>query len=184
MFHRIVRFDKAAQRFHDYRPREQLAEKIDLLFQLGAGNRFEELFRRGASLRVELRYLLRHRARHLQGVAFTGKVRDKPRLLRAFSFHCAPGEEQITDKTVSDVAPETGNAAKAGNESQAQFGKAEAGHLIGNNQVANQREFQTSAHAQTMHRGECDERRVVNRIGHGVDALQKGTNARKPLRLW
>src|SRR5215831_4065126 len=95
------------------------------------------------------------------------------RLLCAFGFNGSAGKEQVADESVADLAPQARNAPEARDQAKPQLRKTEAGHLVGNDQIAAQRQFEPAAHAQAMHRGDGNKGRRVDRIQHLVDSLQE-----------
>jgi hypothetical protein len=97
--------------------------------------------------------------------------------VRGFGFDGAAGEEQISDEAVANVAAKAGNAAETGDEAEAEFGETETRHFIGNDEIAEESEFEAAAHAQAVNGGEGDERSGVDGISDAVDALDKSSQA-------
>ena len=65
--------------------------------------------------------------------------------MRARGVEAASGEQQIADERIAQVAFKPRNAAETGNQTQPQFGKAKARELVGDDEVADEREFKAAA---------------------------------------
>src|SRR5690242_7680767 len=130
MFHGIVGFDEEAEAFHNFRTAKEFTEEVDFFPKFFVRDGLDKFLGGHARFRIEFGDLLRHRTGNLQSVTFAGKMSDQAGLVRGFGLNGAAREEQIADKTVPDVAPEPGNTAKAGNETQAEFWKAETRHFV------------------------------------------------------
>jgi hypothetical protein len=177
VLHGFIGFDEVAEAFHDGGAVEKFAEEFDFFAEFLVWDGLDEFFGGDAGFGVELGDLLGHGAGDFEGVAFAGEMRDEAGLVRGFGFDGAAGEEQIADEAVADVAAETGNAAKAGDEAEAEFGKSEARHFVGDDQIAQEGEFEAATHAETVNGRESDEWSSVDGIGNAVNALDKSSQA-------
>src|ERR1700746_394711 len=100
-------------------------------------------------------------------------MRHEPGLVRGLGLDGAASKEQIADETVADVAAETRNATESGDETEAKFGKTEARHFVGDDQIAEERQFEAAAHAQAVHDGKRDEWRGVDGVGNAMNTLDE-----------
>src|ERR1700756_520891 len=100
------------------------------------------------------------------------------------SVYAAPGEEQVADKSVANIAFESRNTAKARNQAKTQFRKGEAGHFVGDDDVAGERQLEAAAKANAVDRGNSHEWRHIDPREHIVYALQKFPDASDALLLW
>ena len=66
-------------------------------------------------------------------------------LLRFGRIEASAGKQQVAHNGIAQIALQARNSAEAGDQSQAQFGKTEARHLVGDDQVADQRQLESSA---------------------------------------
>src|SRR6266853_6364885 len=101
--------------------------------------------------------------------------------MRARGIDAAAGEKQIADERVAQVAFETGDAAEAGDQAEAQLGEREAGHFVGDDDVAGEGQLETAAEADAVDGGDSSERRDVDGVEHSVDALEELTHASQAL---
>jgi hypothetical protein len=177
VLHGVVGFDEAAEVFHDLGTVEELAEEFDFFAEFLVGDGLDEFLGGDAGFGVELGNLLGHRAGDFERVAFASEMRDEAGLVSGFGFDGAAGEEQISDEAVADVAAKAGNAAETGDEAEAEFGETETRHFIGDDEIAEESEFEAAAHAQAVNGSEGDERSGIDSIGDAVDALDKGSQA-------
>ena len=122
--------------FHDLGAVEEFAEEFDFFAEFLGRDGFDKFFGGDAGFGIELGDLPGHGAGDFERVAFASEMRDEARLLRGFGFDGAAGEEQIADETVADIAAKARNAAEAGDEAKAEFGEPEAGHFIGDDEIA------------------------------------------------
>jgi len=183
VLHGVVGFDEAAETLHNGGAVEEFAEEVNLFAELLVRDGLDEFFGGDAGFGVELGDLLGHGTRDFERVAFAGEMRDEAGLVPGFGFDCAAREKQIADEAVANVAAETGNAAEAGDETEAKFGKAKARHFVGNDQIAEESEFQAASHAETVNGGESDKRRGVYGVCDFVDAFDEFSQARDAF-LW
>jgi len=137
----------------------------------------DEFFGGGTGDTVELGDLSGGSAGDLQSFTFGGELRDEADRLRASGVDAAAGEEEIANEAVAEIALEARNAAKAGNEAETKFGKSEAGHFIGDDDIADEREFESATETDTVNGGDGDERRIVEPIENRVDVLEKIADA-------
>src|SRR3984957_18562386 len=121
--------------------------------------------------------LVRVRTRHVQRFSFRGKLRYQSNGLRSRSVYAAAGEQQIAHEAVAQVAFQPWYSAKTRYQPQPQFGKCKSRHLVGDNNVADQGEFQSAAKTNSMHRRNGYKRRRVDSIQYRVNALQKLSHA-------
>src|ERR1700686_5196233 len=140
----------------------------------------EEFLCSGACERIQFLDLACLRTRHIQGFPFRGKLRYEPNALRSRSVYAAPGEQQITDKSVTQIALQSRYAAKSRYQSQPQFGKCKSRHLVGDDNVAGQRQFQPAAKTNSVHCRNSYKRRCVDGVQYRVNAFQKLAHAREP----
>src|SRR5258707_321997 len=155
----ISKFDRdtsaAAKRFLKPIPREELRHEIDVFVaQFFARDGLQETLGCGAGIAVELRDLRRGRPGEAQRFAFARHLTDQTSRQRFIGVDAAAGEEQIAHDGVADVALQARDAAEAGNEAQPQLRKAEASHLIGDDQITGQRQLESSAEYNAVHRGD------------------------------
>src|SRR5439155_18550190 len=114
---------------------------------------------------------------------FGGQLRDQTNGLRAGGIDTASGEQQIAHKSVGKVAFESRDAAKSGNEPQAQFGESKTRHFVGDDDVAGERQLESSTKADTMYGGDGHERSGVNGVQNPVNAREKFADAVEALFL-
>jgi hypothetical protein len=177
MLHGIVGLDEAAKALHYLGAVEKFAEEFDFFTEFLVGDGFDEFFGSDAGFGVELGDLLGHRTGDLERVTFAGEVCDEAGLLRGLGFDGAAGEEQIADEAIADVAAETGYAAEAGNETEAKLWETEARHFVGDDQIAEESEFEAASHAEAVNGSEGDEGCGVDGIGHSVDSPDECSQA-------
>jgi hypothetical protein len=171
--HRAGVFDEFLEGGHDRRAGEELAEQIYLPAKLFVRNWFDEFFGGGAGGGIEFGNLRGGSASDAKSFAFRGELRNQTDGVCARGVDTAAGEEQIADESIAQVAFEAGNAAPAGNETQAKFRKSEARHFVGHDDVASQGQLEAASKTNPMDRGNGDEGRGVSGVEHRMDALQK-----------
>src|SRR4029077_6343283 len=120
---------------------EEFAEEVDFSAELFVGDGLDEFFGGGASDGVELGDLRGGGAGDLQGFALWSELRDEADGLRARGVDAAAGEKQIAHEGVAEVTFESWYAAKAGDQAETQFGKGEARHFVGDDDVARKGEL-------------------------------------------
>src|SRR6266700_6502765 len=171
-------FDKFLEGSHDRGASEEFAEEVDLAAKLVVRNRLDELFCGSASYGVVLGDLRSRRAGDSKGLALTSKLRHQADGLRASCVNRSSGEKQIPHKSISKIAFQARDPAEARNEAEAQLGKSKTRHFIGDDHVAGQRQFESSAKTSTMNGGDGDKGRGIDRVQNRVDAFEKGAYAR------
>jgi hypothetical protein len=177
VLHGVVGFDEAAEAFHYLRTVEEFAEEFDFFAEFLVGDGLDEFLGGDTGFGVELGNLLGHRAGDFKRVAFACEMRDEAGLVSGFGFDGAAGEKEIADEAVADVAAKAGNASEAGDETEAQLGKTEAGHFVGDDEIAEKSEFEAATHAEAVNGSESDEGSGIDGVGHAVNALDKGSEA-------
>src|SRR5581483_824660 len=94
----------------------------------------------------------------------------------------AAGQEQVANHCITEIALQPRDSAESRHEAEAQLGEAEAGHLVGHDEVAGERQLKTAAEGNAMHRSDRDQRRSINRVQHTMNAFQKIAYTVQPLR--
>ncbi len=82
---------------------------------------------------------------------------------------------------VSQIALQPRNSAKSWYQSQTQLRKTKSRHLIRNNQIARERQFEAAAKRKPVHGRYGRERRFVESVHYRVDALDEISQAWKSL---
>src|SRR5580700_2691380 len=85
----------------------------------------------------------------------------------------APGQQQVANDSVAQVPLQSRNAAESWDQAETQLGKAETRHLVGNNQIADQGQFEASAKGDSVHGCDGSERSGIDGVEDAVNALQK-----------
>jgi hypothetical protein len=111
------------------------------------------------------------------GFTFGGELCDEAHCLRARRVDTAAGEEQVPDEAIPEIPLQAGDAAEAGNESQAKLRERETRHFIGDDDVTGESKFEAAPEAHSVNGGDGYERSGVNGVQDGVDAFQKLTDA-------
>ena len=83
-------------------------------------------------------------------------------LLRLGRVETSARQQQVANDRIPQIALQTRNSAETGNQSQPQFGKTKAGHLVGDDQIAYQRELKPSAKGHAMDRRNGGQRRRID----------------------
>src|SRR5713226_6329073 len=152
---------------------EEFAEEFDFAAEFLVRDGLDEFFGGGTGDSVEFGDLCGGGAGDFQGFALGGELRDEADGLRARGVDAASGEKQIADEGVAEVALEARDAAKAWDQAQAQLRKSEARHLVGNDDVAGERQLESAAEADAVNGGDGDERCGIDGVEYGVDALDE-----------
>src|SRR5216684_6225521 len=152
---------------------EEFAEEVDFAAEFVVGDGLDEFFRGGAGDGIELCDLRGGGAGDLERFAFGGKLGNEAHGLRARGVDAASGEKQIAQEGVAEVSLEARDAAKAWDQAQAQLRKSEARHLVGNDDVAGERQLESAAEADAVNGGDGDERCGIDGVEYGVDALDE-----------
>src|SRR5258708_3095681 len=171
-------FDEFLQGGHERGPSEELTKEVDLSPQLIVWNWFDKFLGGRTSLGVVFRDLRGGRTCDAEGFAFAGQLRHQTHGVCPSCVHRSPREQQIPHKSIAKIALQSRDTSKAGNESQAQFRERKPRHLVGDNHVAGQGQFESSPETGTMHRGDRDKWRGIDRVQHSVDAFEKSAHAR------
>ncbi len=177
-------FHEFAKPFHHRGPLEKLAKEIDLAPQLLARNGLREALRRRARCPIEFARLRGGRARYSQSLAFRRHLAHQPRRQRLGGIDAAARKQEVAHDGIANIAPQTRNPAKARNEPQAQLREAKARHLVRDNQVASQRQLESAAKSDSMHRGNRRQRRRIDGIQNPVYAFEKCAHARRAFGGW
>ena len=118
-----------------------------------------------------------------QRLTFRHDLADQPDLLRFGGVKAATGQQQVAHHCIAYIPLQARDPSESRNQSQAQFRKTEAGHLVGNDQIANQSEFEPTAESHTVDGGNGGQGRRIDAIQHAMYPLQKLTHATNRLRL-
>ena len=95
-----------------------------------------------------------------------------------------PVSSRSRTTSVSQIAFQARNSAESRNQPQPQLRKTKARHLIGDDQIAYQRQLEPSAERYAMHRRDRGERRCIDRIQDAVNPLQKVAHSFDRSRLF
>src|SRR6185369_6646166 len=153
--------------------RKQIAENVNLSLQFFTRNWLDEFLGCSRRLAIKLRNLRRRGSRSSQGLTFPNDLADQANLLRLRCIEASPCKQQIADHCVPQVAFQSRNAAKPGNQSQAQFGKTKAGHSIRNNKIAHQSQLEASPERYSMDRSNRCDWGFVNCVEHAMNPFEK-----------
>src|ERR1022692_2122691 len=155
------------------RTRKQLTENINFPPQLLMWNRLDKLLRRRRRRAIKLSQLCSRGPRRPQRLAFAHHLADQADLLRLGGFNAAPRQQQIPDHSITQIPLQPRDPAKPRNQPQPELRKTKPRHLVGNNQIASQRQLESSPEGHSMHRRNRSQWRSIEQIQHAVDALQK-----------
>src|SRR5215467_9960827 len=100
---------------------------------------------------IELAKLCRGRASDSERLTFRHNLAHEPDLLCLGGVKAASGKDQVAHHSISQVSFKPRNAAKSWKDAKPKLRKAEACRLVGNDEVANQRQFQTAAEDDSVH---------------------------------
>ena len=162
--------DELFQGRHDFFAGKEPAEQIDFVAEIFEGNGLDEFFGGGPGYGVEFCDLRGGRHGDLAGFAFGGELRHEADSLGTCGVDAAAGEQQIADEGIAEIALQAKTAAKSRDESEAKLGEGESRHLVGDDDVAGESEFQATAETNAVDRGDGHE-------GRGVDGVQDRVNA-------
>ena len=154
---RVRTLDKATQSGLDGRAREEIDEDLDLLSQFIVRYRFHEPFGCVDRRPIELADLRGGEARDLGRLSFRRQLADKPNRLGLRRVDASSGQEKIADDTISEIPLQTWNSSKSWNQSEPQLREAEARQLLGEDQVARQRQLKPSTERHAIDSGNCDQ---------------------------
>src|SRR5262249_35951919 len=91
--------------------------------------------------------------------------------------------QQVPDEPVAKVALEARYAAEAGDEAETEFGESEAGHLVGDDDVADESEFESATEADAMDGGYRNERRFIEPVENRVNVFDEVADTLRA-KLW
>ena len=103
--------------------------------------------------------------------------------MRARCVNAAASQQKITNHRIPEVPLQPRNSAETRHQAQAQLGKGETRHLVGDDQIAYQRQFEAPAERHPVDGSNRGQRRGVDGVQHAMDALQKVAHACKGLGL-
>ena len=170
-------FNKLFEAGHHSGAGKQFAENFDFAAKLFAGDRLDELFCGGARAGVEFCDLRGGGSGQLECFTLGRKLRHETHRLRASGIDAAAGQQEIADEAVAKIALEARNAPETRDESEAQFGESEAGHLVSDDHIADESEFEAPAETNSVDGGDGDKRSFVEPVKDGMDALEKFTDS-------
>src|SRR5262249_50372219 len=96
---------------------------------------------RGRRLAIELAELRCSAACDPQSFAFPGHLAHQPDLLGFGRIEAAASQNQVANHSISQVTFEPRNSAETWNQAETQLGKTKTCRLVGNNQIAYQRQL-------------------------------------------
>jgi hypothetical protein len=120
---RIRALDKFAQARFNRGLGEQLAKELNLLPQFGVGNWLQKLFGDAACNAVEFLDLRGGEARDFERIAFGHELANQANLLCLGCVNAPPGQQQVAHNSVAQIALQTRDAAKAGDQPNRNSGK-------------------------------------------------------------
>src|SRR5512140_3002051 len=88
-------------------------------------------------------------------------------------MEAASGQQKVANNGMPQIALEARNATEPGNDSEAEFGKAETRAFVGDDQVAREGQLQAASKTNAMHAGNRGERACVKCVHGAVNALMK-----------
>ena len=94
-----------------------------------------------------------------------------------------PREQQVANDTIAQIALQARDSAESGDQSQAQFRKTESRHLVRDDEIAHQRQLETSTEGHSLHSRNRGQRRAIDRVQHAVNAFQKVAHPGHRLRF-
>src|SRR4029077_8729554 len=124
---------------------KQVAEDVDLALQFLIRNRLDESLRGCGRLMVEFRQLCGRGTSGTQGFALSDHLAHETDLLGLRRIEAAPGEQQIAHDCIADIALQTRDSTESGNQTQAQFREGKAGRFVGDDEIASEGQFESSA---------------------------------------
>src|SRR5262249_55605817 len=101
------------------------------------------------------------------------ELRHDSTSLQSRCVHSAACEENIAHERVTGVALEPWNSTESWNEPEAELRKGEPCHLVGDDDVAHQRQFESASKANAVNRSDGNEGRCIDRVTDSVNALQE-----------
>ena len=107
----------------------------------------------------------------------------KPTDCAFVGIDAAASEKQIAHDRVSQIALETRNSTETGNEAEAQLGKAKAGHFVGDDQIAGERQLEAASESDAVDGGDCCERSSVDCIHHAMNSFEEVADASRARSL-
>src|SRR5580692_4124069 len=169
---RILALGKLSQTGLYRRSNKELAENVYLPLQLFIRNRLNKLLRRDGSLPIKLSELCRSCPRHSQRLALCNDLTHQSNLLKLGRIKTASCKQQIANHRIPQITLQTRDSTESGNQSQPQLRKTKSRHLIGDDQIAHQRQLKAAAESHSMHRRDCGQGRSIDRVQHPVNTLQ------------
>ena len=133
---------------------------------------------------VELSDLGRGCPGRAQRLAFGHDLAHQSDLLRLGGVKTAAGQQQVAHDRIAQIPLQARDSAESRNQSQPQFRKTKTRHLVGNDQIADQRQFKPSAKGHAVNGGNGGQRRGIDAIQHAVNAFQKIAHALEQPRLF
>src|SRR6266404_5501546 len=170
-------FDKFLEAGHHRGAGKEFAEDFDFAAKLFARNRLDELLCGDARAGVKFCDLRGGGPGQLKCFPFGRKLRHETHRLRASGIDAAARQQEIADEAIAKIALQPRNASETRDESEAQFGESEAGHLVSDDHIADESEFETPAETNSVDGGDGDKRSFVEPVEDGMDVLEKFTDS-------
>src|SRR6266581_6163510 len=142
---------KFAQSCLHGRPGKQLAEDFDLPAQLIIRDGLDKSLCRQTGFYVEFFDLGCGRPRHLQRLALRSDLAHQAHRRRFAGIDATPGEQQVANNRVTEVALQPRYASESGDKPQTEFGKTKARHFVGDDQITGQCQLEAAAEGNTIH---------------------------------
>src|SRR5271156_1271823 len=152
---------------------EQLAKNVDFASQFVKRNRLDKFLRRCRGVPVKFLQLFGRGTRDAQCIAFRNNLTDQADGLRLGGVDAAASKQQIADDRISEISFQPRDTAETGNQPKSKFRKAKSGRLIGDDQIANQRQLKSTAKSNSLNRRDGGQWRRINCVHHPVNAFQE-----------
>src|SRR5581483_10776842 len=143
---------------------EEFAEEINLTAKVVVGNRFGEFLRCDGGALVEFFDLRGGGAGEAQRFPLSGQLAYQSYGSGFLSIDGAARQQQIANHRIPQIALQARDSAKSRHQAEAQLGKAEARHLVGDDEVAGQRQLEPAAESDAVDSGDGDQRGGVHRV--------------------
>src|SRR4029077_1919198 len=170
-------FDKFFEASHHSGAVKEFAENFNFEAKFFAQDRLDELLCGDARAGVEFCDLRCGGPGQLKCFTLGCKLRHETHRLRASGIDAAARQQEIADEAVAKIALQARNAPESRNESEAQFGESETGHLVSDHHIADESEFKPPAKTNSVDGGDGDKRNFVEPVEYGMNALEKFTDS-------
>ena len=89
-----------------------------------------------------------------QGLPFGDRLADQPNRLGFSDIEAAAGKQQIAYHGVAQIPLQARDPAETRDQAQAQLGEGKASRLVGDDQIANQSQFEAAAEGDAVDSGD------------------------------